>query len=45
MPLNKIPPSGGGSTGLVVMGDDSCLKSPGFKSWQCMLDGHEIFSH
>ena len=33
----------GGSPGLVVMGDDSCLKGCGFKSRHRILDGH--FSH
>ena len=28
------------SIGLVVMGDDSCLKGRGFESWHCVLDGH-----
>ena len=30
----------GGSSGLVVMGDDSCMKVRGFRSWRCILDGH-----
>ena len=30
----------GGSPGLVVMGDNSCLKGHGFKSWCHILDGH-----
>ena len=29
-----------GSPGLVVMGDDSCLKGCGFKSLCCILNGH-----
>ena len=35
----------GGSPGLVVMGDDSCLRDHGFESWLYILDGHDIFSH
>ena len=35
----------GGSPGLVVMGGDSCSKGHGFKSWQCILDGNNIFTH
>ena len=31
------------SPGLVVMGDNSCLRGCGFESWHCILDGH--FSH
>ena len=34
-----------GSPGLVVMGDDSCSKGCGFKSWRRILDGHDFFSH
>ena len=30
----------GGSSGLVVMGWDSCSKGQGFKSQHCVLDGH-----
>ena len=30
----------GGNPGLVVMGDDSCLKCCGFESWHRVLDGH-----
>ena len=30
----------GGSPGLVVMGDDSCLRGCGFKSQCCILDGY-----
>ena len=30
----------GGSPGLVVMGDDSCLKGRGFESQRHILDGH-----
>ena len=30
----------GGSTGLVVMGGDSCLKGREFKSQHGILDGH-----
>ena len=38
--------AGDGSHGLVVMGDNSCSKGPGFKSRRCILDGHlDIFSH
>ena len=29
-----------GSPGLVAMGDDSCSKGCGFKSWRRILDGH-----
>ena len=28
--------------GLVVMGGDSCSKGRGFKSWHCILDGHNF---
>ena len=35
----KLQPMGGGSPGLVVMGDDSCLKGRGFESWRSILDG------
>ena len=32
--------------GLVVMGDDSCLKGCGFESRRNILNGHlDIFSH
>ena len=30
----------GGSSGLVIMGDNSCLKGYGFESWHCIHDGH-----
>ena len=30
----------GGSPGLVVMGDNSCLKGRGFESRRHLLDGH-----
>ena len=30
----------GGSPGLVVMGDDSCLRGHGFESRRRILDGH-----
>ena len=30
----------GWSSGLVVMGGDSCSKGRGFESWHCILDGH-----
>ena len=30
----------GGSPGLVVIGDDSCLRGCGFESQRCILDGH-----
>ena len=30
----------GGSPGLVVMGDDSCLRGCGFESQRHILDGH-----
>ena len=33
----------GGSSGLVVMGDDSCSRGHGFESWCLVLDGHDIF--
>ena len=34
----------GGSPGLVVMGDDSCLKGRGFESRRRILDEHlDIF--
>ena len=33
----------GGSPGLVVMGDDSCLRGCGFESQRHVLDGY--FSH
>ena len=29
----------GASPGLVVMGDDSCLKGHGFEFWHHILDG------
>ena len=36
----------GGSSGIVVMGDNSCSKGRGFESQRCLLDGHlDIFSH
>ena len=38
-PVNKIMRKGG-SLGLVVIGDDSCLKGCGFESWRHILDGH-----
>ena len=28
----------------MVMGDNSCLRGPGFKSQPHMLDGHDIFT-
>ena len=31
-------------TELVVMGDNSCLRGPGFKSQRNLLDVHDIFS-
>ena len=34
----------GGSPGLVVMGDDSCLRGCEFESRHHKLDGHNIFS-
>ena len=37
--INLMLPEGG-SPGLVVMGDDSCSKSRGFKSRHLILDGH-----
>ena len=37
--------SKGGSPGLVVMGDNSCLKGRGFESRRRILDGHlDIFT-
>jgi len=33
------------SPGLVVVGDDSCLRGRGFDSWCSILDGRDIFSH
>ena len=33
----------GGSPGLVVMGDNSCSRGRGFKSWCIVLDGLDIF--
>ena len=27
----------------MVVGDDSCSRGRGFKSWRCILDGHDIF--
>ena len=33
----------GGSPGLVVMEDNSCLRGCGFESWHHKLDGHDIF--
>ena len=35
----------GGSSGLVVMGDSSCLRGRGFESWHRKLDGYDIFSN
>ena len=35
----SFKPSKGGSPGLVVMGDDSCLRGHGFKYWCLILDG------
>ena len=32
-------------TELVVMGDNSCLRGPGFKSQRNLLDVHDIFPH
>ena len=34
----------GRSPGLVVTGDDSCLRGRGFKSLRHILDGHDIYS-
>ena len=28
----------------MAMGDDSCSRGQGFKSWHCILDGHDIFT-
>ena len=33
-----------GSTGLVVIGGDSCSKGLGFESQHCKLDRHDIFN-
>ena len=33
-----------GTPGLVVMGDDSCLRRRGFESLRHILDGHDIYS-
>ena len=41
--LNKQIIRFGGSPGLVVMGGDSCSEGRGFKSWRCIVDGHDIF--
>ena len=41
--MDKKVPRQGGSPGLVVMDDDSCLKGDGFESRCRILDGH--FSH
>ena len=41
--LSNKGPTLGGSTGLVVMGGDSCSEGRGFESWHHILDGH--FSH
>ena len=36
----------GGSSGLVIMGDNSCSKGRGFECQRHLLDGHfDIFSH
>ena len=35
----------GGRPGLVVMGDNSCLRGCGFKFRHHILDGHDIFLH
>ena len=40
----SILPKMGGSPGLVVMGDDSCLKGHGFKSQHIILDEHYFAS-
>ena len=40
--LKKYHPLGP-SPGLVVMGDDTCLRGHGFQSQCCILDGHVIF--
>ena len=37
---DKIRHVGGGSPGLVVMGDNSCSRGNGFESWRRILDGH-----
>ena len=29
----------------MVMGRDSCSEGRWFKSWRCILDGHNIFPH
>ena len=32
----------GTSPGLVVIGDNSCLRGRGFESWRHILDGHFV---
>ena len=49
MKINKIKiiknDHNDGSTGLVVMGDDSGLRGRGYESSCHILDGHDMFSH
>ena len=39
----KPKASMGGSPGLEVMGDGSCLRGHGFESQRTILHGHDIF--
>ena len=41
--MKKMKRQLGGSPGLVVMGDDSCLRGHGFESRHRILNGHDIF--
>ena len=41
--LGKMLWDEGGSPGLVVMGNDSCLRGSGFESWRRILDAQDIF--
>ena len=43
--VQKIAQSGhtGGTPGLVVMGDDSCLRGYAFESQRCILAEHNVF--
>ena len=45
MPMDSQPSQQqqGGSPGLVLRGDDSCLKGREFKSGHRIQDGHDIF--
>ena len=42
-PNTKLTLKKAGSPGLVVMGDNSCLRGCVFESWRHILDG--LFSH